>query len=143
MIAAIQSIPQRACKRAFVLTQKGHNKSAMHTLTHPPIAHIETRLRRFITKPHEAFANKQKQTQTNPLLKWGVCTVPFASIRHCTSQENDDEQQTRNCFQKYEFENRFDNTKRTRLFKVQEEQAFNQVACHQCDDADKRRDCDV
>ena len=45
MIAAIQSIHQRI----LVLTQKGHNARVMHTLTHPPIAHIESRLRRFTT----------------------------------------------------------------------------------------------
>ena len=45
MIPAIQSIH----KRILVLTQKGQNTSVMHTLTHPPIAHIETRLRRFIS----------------------------------------------------------------------------------------------
>ena len=43
MIAAIQSTHQRI----LVLTQKGHNTSVMHTFTHPPIAHLETRLRHF------------------------------------------------------------------------------------------------
>ena len=52
MIAAIQSTHQRI----LVLTQKGHNTSVMHTLTHPPIAHIETRLRRFTTLAPSAQA---------------------------------------------------------------------------------------
>jgi len=56
MIAAIQSIHQRI----LVLTQKGHNTSVMHTLTHPPIAHIETRLRRFTTAVAKGAKRKRR-----------------------------------------------------------------------------------